>query len=67
MSFNISKTEYDRFCATPYDPHLRFGQAFFNHFGLHKMADQREATAIYEKATKQEAWPLIERLIDYNQ
>jgi len=30
-------------------PELRFGQAFYNHFKLHRLADQEQLRNLYEK------------------
>ncbi len=48
----IEKFEFDRFMAMFKDnkfPHQRLGQAFYNHFNLHRLSDQTRLNNIYAK------------------
>lgn len=60
----ISKSEYDVFCQTPYPPQLRFGQAWYNHFYLHRhtpatVEEHQLLERIYQEKDDQKAKSLI--------
>lgn len=48
----LERQAYNDFCALWADgefPHLRYGQAFYNHFNLHKLNNQDQLLNLYEK------------------
>jgi hypothetical protein len=42
----------------------RVGQAFYNHFNLHKLSDQSQLQNLYER-DGQTAWDIIYNLFDF--
>ena len=65
---NISKTLYDEFKKlwnTGAFPHQRFGQAFYNHFKLHKSHNVPNDGKLYN-ADNETAEKLISAMIDWD-
>ena len=65
---NISKTLYDEFKKlwnTGAFPHQRFGQAFYNHFNLHKSHNVPNDAKLYN-ADNETAEKLISAMIDWS-
>lgn len=50
---SIEEKEYDKFCIDfnkgKYGKNIRFGQAFYNHFKLHRVDDQTTLHNIHAK------------------
>ena len=60
----ISRSEYDRFKATPHHPALRLGQAWYNHFKLHAhTAANSEERVLLDRIYNERDAAKAERLI----
>lgn len=63
----ITLSEYSKFkdCWTQGDyTGLRFGQAFYNHFNLHRLTDQSVVNTLYNVTDDADAKAIIFNLID---
>lgn len=47
-------------------PHLRFGQAFYNHFNLHKMTQSNELDKIWAVESEEEGKVAIRSVFNIN-
>ena len=62
MQYDIERKEYYNFKNLWYSgkyKHLRLGQAFYNHFNLHKMSDQESLRGLYNEADGEKAQKII--------
>ena len=66
MKISIEAKEWDNFIeqwSTPDWRHLRFGQAFYNYFNLHKMKQTKELDMLYN-SDADEASKLIHSMFE---
>ena len=64
---HIEKIQYKTFLnrwSSGHFMHQRFGQAFYNYFSLHKLADQDRLLGLYEKDGV-EAMDLVNQLFEF--
>ena len=62
MQYDIERKEYYNFKNLWYSgkyKHLRLGQAFYNHFNLHKMSDQESLRGLYNEVDGEKVQKII--------
>ena len=66
---SIEQRKYDEFCRKfkdgKYGSHIRFGQAFYNEFNLHRIDDQASLKNLYAK-DGEHAKNLIKEIFTFN-
>lgn len=65
----IEGAEYEKFLLSLGQPeyrHLRFGQAFYNHFKLREMVDKKIPDKLYNAGSDGEAHDLIRKHIRFH-
>ena len=66
---SIESAEYDVFCKKFKDGQFvaqRFGQAFYNHFNLHKLTDQHWLNDLYNVEPEETARSMIRNLFSFH-
>ena len=66
MKYTIERREYEKFRENYSDEHLRYGQAFYNHFNLHKMKQTPALDELYN-ASNAVAIQLIHQMFEMRQ